>query len=279
MINEDIILKSIENALCKCNRNSIPSDGSNLRIIKFNKKERKRISEFIDLNCGEGDNYNPNEQLRFINAFGGENVRGDWRYPPIDGGPDSITTEDNELYRMVIEDLQRVYYESDLYGKPFQVHEIHNHPKSGGYRDKMPECLSDADILGCVSSPWSKSITAVSGANKSKMIFMKGDDFVNDFESEAGILAEAYKLREAYFSYISNWESETRKVWDDDEKNGGIIAKEVMDNYKGGGGIVPKIHARYEELAQNNIGSFEDSIKDIRSRLNKFNVDISIEWD
>ena len=38
------------------------------------------------------------------------------------------------------------------------------------------------------------------------------------------------------------------------------------------------IHNHYEEIAKENIGSFEESIKDIRDNLNKYGLDLSIEY-
>ena len=258
MVNKndiEVVLNDIiKNYTIKCAKNQIPSNDLSFGV-RLTKDVRDKFDEFTEQYCG--DNPSDVEHLWVMGDSGSTNLT-------KTGQIDSVTLNKDELSFL-----------SEF--KDNSLHQIHNHPKSGGFRDKMPECLSSEDILECISNDWSKSITAVSSVNGSKMILMKNKDFVHDFEVEADAVANSYRLTDAYFKYMSDWESETRKVWDDDEKNGGVIAKEVMNNPSGTGGIVGQIHSKYEEIAKSNIGKFEERLGDIRKRFNRIGLELSIE--
>lgn len=258
MIDKKLISKSIDDAISKCGRNKIPSTSNG--FLRLSSKVRKAFDNFTDANCGE--NYNPNERIELVIANGKDEGKIGF----------SKNGSDNEIN--LSEDDQ---IELDLaHEEGLSFHAIHNHPNKSGYKGKLPECLSPEDIMTCISHDWCKSITAVHGGNKSKMILMKGKDFHFDFESMLKVNATAEKLKIAYTDYMKKWQSETNKVYLSDD---GSISKRVIDNLpKGTTGIVKYIHEEYERIAQENIGSFEENIKSIRDEFNDSDLDLSIEW-
>lgn len=258
MVGIEFIVKVFDDVIDKCGRNRIPSTSNN--YVRFNKDVREKFDEFIDEYCG--DNPSDVEHVWVVNDRGSVNFM-------KTGQIDNVGFRDDELSFL-----------EEFPDKSLNV--IHNHPHANGegYVNKMPECLSVEDVLYVMNQDWAKSITAVNGSNGSKMIIMKSKDFVSDFEIDASVTVQLMKLHDAYFKYMDDWEAETRQVWKNDEKEGNKIANDFMKSLpKGTRGVVPLVHENYENIARENLGSFEDSIKDIRDALNKYGLDISIEME
>lgn len=274
MVSKEDILLVLNDAIypisVKCSNNSIPSSNSSFGV-RFNKKVRKALDTFRDETCG--DKPLTKERINVINNEG------------------EVVYKKNGKSTSVPYNHDKVLKQRESQGI---LHMTHNHPllkNEDKPHDIIPTMLSEADArqllwtvhLGENKGRFGvensfdfvyKSVTAES-PNGSRITLMANNKFTH--ENEEDYINTYHKLEWAWQNYCQSFKDKKQELisyYNTDISAGGWFSRKYHLEGKSEDECINIIN----HAVQDEIGTFEESVKDIRSDFNKCNVELSIEW-